>query len=202
MVDRDWIYTIAGSSSFDSRNDTNEVIAVDLNTGTRRVLVDGLYWPKTIATDGKYIYFTSTFEYGTAEYEQRLCKIQRVSKDGGEAELLATVSSSGTELAVTNGWVYTVQKTTLGNDVLIRIPVEGGEVDTSKDQCWGLVGELSANSDGLYFTSGGFKYISSRDDVTHSLNVDLNPYEGGQVLAGKSILTTDYERNLWKLDLE
>ena len=152
---------------------TYSIYAIAKNGGAVVTLADGVWLPKQLAVDDRFVYWAS---YGTVIKDPQVAsdgKIERVDKDGMNRVILASGLSGPTSVAVDDSFVYfTESGLAAGNSSsgVRRVPKDGGTVQ----RLYNVVADmLVVNGDDLYLLAGNLS--SGKTTITQTAK------NGGQI---------------------
>jgi hypothetical protein len=130
------------------------IYAIAKRNGAVVTLAEGVWLPKQLAVDDRYVYWAS---YGTVIKSPEFAsdgRIERINKDGTGRVTLASGLSGPTSVAADDAFVYFAESGLAhGNSSsgARRVPKEGGSVQRLYDRSVDL---LALNGDDLYLISG------------------------------------------------
>jgi hypothetical protein len=176
-ADGDYVYVAARPQGDSIHNPDDRYIysiyAIAKTGGAAVTLADGVWLPKQLAVDDRFVYWASL---GTIIKDPQFAsdgKIERVDKDGMNRVILASGLSGPTSVAVDDSFVYfTESGLAAGNSSsgVRRVPKDGGSVQ----QLYNIVADmLVLNGDDLYLLAGNLS--TGKTTITQTAKI------GGQV---------------------
>lgn len=176
-ADADHVY-VAARPHGDSIHNPNDryvysIYAIAKTGGAVVTLADGVWLPKQLAVDDRFVYWASLGTIITDPQFASDGKIERVDKDGTNRVILASGLSGPTSVAVDDAFVYfTESGLASGNSSrgVRRVPKDGGTVQRLYD----LVADmLVLNGDDLYLIAGNLS--------TGKTTITQTAKNGGQI---------------------